>query len=84
MKVELVIKNYYSLDVKEGCEEELLELLNGDDSPVSDIVDMINDNHSLTEVKNTASYADVEVIDIDEETEDEESVLAFEDIDLRE
>lgn len=82
LEINLITKNHYTLKVKEGCEDEVMELLESKDGLSSTIVDMMYNNSSLTDIFNENAFSDIELIEINDETGEENSVCAIENIEL--
>lgn len=83
MEISLITTNYYTLKVKDGCEEEVRELIESQDGLSCRLVDMMYDNSELAELFSVNATASVELIHIDDETGDEESIACTEDIELQ-
>lgn len=83
MEISLITTNYYTLKVKEGYEEEVQELIESQDGLSCALVDMMYDNSELTDFFSANAIASVELINIDDETGDEESISCIENIELK-
>lgn len=81
-EINLVTKSHYTLKVKEGCEDEVMELLENGKGLCSVIVDMMYNRSSLTDIVNEKAFSDIELIETNEETGEENSVYVLENIEL--
>lgn len=82
MEISLITTNYYTFTVNEGCEEEVRELIESKDGLNLELVDMMYDNSNLVDLFSSNATASVELIEMNEETGEEESIACVENIEL--